>query len=94
MKLSTFLVATLSLAQMALLAQPLPPNPAFSDADWIVFPGVPGFDGAVSALVFDAKGNLYVCGLFTTAGGVGATNIVKWDGRVWSTLDGEVTGSQ
>jgi hypothetical protein len=94
MKLWTFLLATLSLAQMPLLAQPLCLNPAFSDANWVGFPGVPGFDGAVSALAFDAKGNLYVCGQFTTAGGVGAANIAKWDGRVWSALDAELTGGQ
>ena len=30
--------------------------------------------------------NLYAGGDFTTAGGVPASNIAKWDGRAWSAL--------
>ncbi|MGH7869616.1 MAG: hypothetical protein ACREP9_18810, partial [Candidatus Dormibacteraceae bacterium] len=30
--------------------------------------------------------DLYVGGIFTTAGGIAATNIAKWDGSSWSAL--------
>ena len=36
----------------------------------------------VYALAFDASGNLYAGGDFTTAGGVSANYIAKWDGSV------------
>jgi hypothetical protein len=36
------------------------------------------------ALAVDGTGNLYAGSNFTTAGGVGANNIAKWDGTVWS----------
>ena len=36
--------------------------------------------------VFDAAGNLYAGGFFTTAGGVSANYIAKWDGSSWSAL--------
>jgi hypothetical protein len=40
----------------------------------------------VNALVCDHAGNLYVGGNFISAGGVGATNVAKWDGTNWSAL--------
>jgi len=39
-----------------------------------------GMDKEVYALAFDSNGNLYVGGSFTTAGGVTANRIAKWDG--------------
>jgi trimeric autotransporter adhesin len=42
-----------------------------------------------NASVYDVKvmgGNLYACGLFTSAGGVPANNIARWDGSSWSAL--------
>lgn len=36
---------------------------------------------------------LYVGGQFTTAGGVAATNIARWDGTAWSAVGGGVTGT-
>jgi hypothetical protein len=36
---------------------------------------------------------LYAAGLFTVAGGVGANNIAKWDGSMWSPLGSGLTGS-
>ena len=45
-----------------------------------------GMDKEVYALAFDSNGNLYVGGSFTTAGGVTANRIAKWDGSVWSPL--------
>src|SRR5439155_26191959 len=38
-------------------------------------------------------GELYVGGNFTSAGGVNATNIAKWDGNSWSPLSTGVTRS-
>jgi hypothetical protein len=45
-----------------------------------------GVGGDVYALAFDSNGNLYAGGSFTTAGGVTANRIAKWDGSVWSPL--------
>lgn len=45
----------------------------------------------VNALAVDGDGNLYVGGIFSTAGGVSAKNIAKWDGSAWSALDSVVT---
>ena len=42
--------------------------------------GMDGYD--VYALAVDASGNLYAGGNFTTAGGVSANRIAKWDGAV------------
>jgi hypothetical protein len=46
----------------------------------------------VFALAFDAAGNLYAGGNFTTAGGMPAKNIAKWDGTNWSALDSGLNG--
>jgi hypothetical protein len=40
----------------------------------------------VSALAFDAAGNLYAGGRFFAAGWISANNIAKWDGTAWSAL--------
>ncbi len=50
-----------------------------------------GMDDAVLALVsFDDGGGpaLYAGGSFTSAGGIAANHIAKWDGTVWSALAG------
>ena len=39
-----------------------------------------------SSLAIDSKGNVYIGGKFTTAGGVTANNIVRWDGSNWYPL--------
>ena len=36
--------------------------------------------------------NLYAGGYFTTAGGVAANNIAKWDGSAWSALGSGMNG--
>ena len=40
----------------------------------------------VRALAVDGAGNLYAGGSFTTAGGVSAIRIAKWDGTAWAPL--------
>lgn len=56
------------------------------------------FQGVVHALVvFDDRSGggpaLYACGTFTTAGGVPANNIAKWDGVAWSALGSGLNGT-
>ncbi|MGB9613419.1 MAG: chitobiase/beta-hexosaminidase C-terminal domain-containing protein, partial [Candidatus Margulisiibacteriota bacterium] len=43
-----------------------------------------GMNGSVYALAVDSSGNLYAGGSFTTAGGVSANRIAKWNGSSWS----------
>ena len=58
--------------------------------EWVpISGGMPGVDSLVSALtVFDDGSGpaLYVGGWFSTAGGVSANRIAKWDGVSWSPL--------
>jgi hypothetical protein len=52
-----------------------------------------GVDGSVHALtVFDDGGGarLYAAGKFSSAGGVGALNIARWNGASWAALGGGV----
>lgn len=60
-------------------------NSNFSDANWISFDAA---DGTVTATAVDAKGNLYIGGVFTRVGNTSASCIAKWDGSQWSTLGG------
>jgi len=48
-------------------------------------PDYPYYGGSVNALAVSGT-NLYVGGVFTTAGGIPATNIAKWDGSSWSAV--------
>ena len=48
--------------------------------------GSSSFSPEVNALAVDGAGNLYAGGQFTTAGGVAANHIAKWDGSAWSAL--------
>jgi len=43
-------------------------------------------DDDVWALTVDSLGDVYAGGYFTTAGGVAANYIAKWDGTAWSAL--------
>ena len=47
--------------------------------------GLGGTPGTVSALVVSAT-DLYVGGSFSTAGGVGAGGVARWNGTAWSSL--------
>jgi hypothetical protein len=44
------------------------------------------FGYGVSALAVDGAGNLYAGGDFTTAGGIGANYVAKWNGNTWSAM--------
>jgi hypothetical protein len=46
----------------------------------------------VLALALDSSGNLYAGGEFTTAGGIGANFIAKWNGTAWSWLRSGTNG--
>jgi VCBS repeat-containing protein len=63
---------------------------AAGDENWDEFFGVPGMNGSVYALVIDSNGYLYAGGSFTTAGGVSANYVARWDGVSWTDLDGGV----
>jgi hypothetical protein len=61
-------------------------DPIFSDADWVSLGSVMGSPYLdVHALAVSGT-DLYAGGRFTTAGGVPATNIAKWNGSAWSAL--------
>lgn len=42
--------------------------------------------GEVKALIFDNSGNLIAAGAFSSAGGIAANKIAKWNGSAWSPL--------
>jgi len=56
------------------------------DENWQDGFGINGVNGTVRALAVDGSGNVYAGGGFTTAGGVAANNIAKWNGSNWSSL--------
>jgi hypothetical protein len=43
-------------------------------------------NNTVNALAVDLSGNLYAGGSFTTAGGISANRIAKWNGTTWYAL--------
>jgi len=52
-----------------------------------------GVNGQVLALAVDTNRNiLYVGGTFSTAGGVAASNIAKWNGNSWTNLGSGMNG--
>ena len=62
-----------------------------------LFPGPPGLDSAVTALTTFDDGSgagpaLYAGGYFTSAGGVPASRIAKWNGSSWSALGMGMSG--
>ena len=46
----------------------------------------------MDALALDSQGNLYAGGRFTTAGGVNAAGLAKWDGANWQEIELDTTG--
>jgi trimeric autotransporter adhesin len=63
--------------------------------NWTALGG--GISSAEQAMVvriaFGANGDVYAGGVFTTAGGIAATNIARWNGVSWSPLGGGVMAS-
>ena len=51
-----------------------------------------GTDDNINALAVGPDGSLYAGGAFTTAGGVSANYIAKWDGTSWSALGSGMNG--
>ena len=48
---------------------------------------------AVYAIGIDSTNNVYIGGIFTTAGGVTVNRIARWNGSVWSSLGGGTVGT-
>ena len=68
---------------------PLRIDPTFSDADWVSLgSGMNAHVGALAGIGTD----LYAGGYFTTAGGVTANGIAKWNGLAWSALGSGING--
>jgi hypothetical protein len=53
--------------------------------------GNPGINGEVHAIAVH-QGDIYIAGQFTSAGGVAATNIARWDGDQWAEVGGGLLG--
>ncbi|HOB33454.1 MAG TPA: hypothetical protein PKH32_11295, partial [Verrucomicrobiota bacterium] len=47
--------------------------------------------GQVHAIAVHGE-NVYAGGVFTSAGGISAANVARWDGQAWSALGGGLTG--
>ena len=58
------------------------------DENWLAGYQLPGMNGGIDALLLDGNGNLYAGGNFSTAGGVAALRVARWDGTVWSPVGG------
>ena len=63
-----------------------------TDEGWDSGFGYPGMNGGVYDLVFGLDGSLYASGRFTTAGGVSANYIARWDGTSWHPLGTGIAG--
>ncbi len=55
------------------------------DENWDAAFGVPGVEGYISAMSVSGK-DLFVGGVFSSIGGVGAMNVARWDGASWHAL--------
>ncbi|WP_156109046.1 two-component regulator propeller domain-containing protein [Hymenobacter sp. APR13] len=55
--------------------------------------GNPILNRCIKSLALDGNDNLYAGGDFTTAGGISANNIAKWNGTTWTALGAGLTGT-
>ncbi len=55
--------------------------------------GMPGVEGAITAMTVAPNGDLYVGGEFTKAGGIDAQHIARWDGQGWYALGDGINGT-
>jgi hypothetical protein len=93
------MLALFVLANHAAFSQWRQPASIFGDEQWdnrFLPPGLSNGDSPIATNgigALAAKGSeVYVGGAFTTAGGVPANNIARWDGRRWSALGSGVSG--
>ena len=77
--------AATGILSLLLLTLPGVVQAQFTDADWVSLGSGIDVNGGVGGLAVSGTA-LYVGGGFTTAGGVPASNIAKWDGATWSAL--------
>lgn len=61
------------------------------EGSWSALGG--GLNGTVRAVAVSSTGVIYAGGSFTSAGGVAASNIAKWDGTSWSSLGSGANGA-
>lgn len=61
-------------------------------ADWTDVVAASEVNGTIYEIKFDASGNMYAGGAFTTIDGVSANRIAKWDGSTWSALGSGMNG--
>ncbi|MDX1479536.1 MAG: hypothetical protein R3301_17605, partial [Saprospiraceae bacterium] len=65
---------------------PAEPSAVSAGDCWEQFGGTAGANQQISAVVVTPSGEMYVGGVFTTIGSIGANRIAKWDGSTWSPL--------
>jgi WD40 repeat protein len=94
-------MCSLAVLMVCLLAMPAGATPRAAPASAPAAPGdeywaagfnLPGLNDTVQALVVGPDGALYAGGMFTTAGGVVANRIARWDGTQWHSLGSGMTG--
>ncbi|MFN9022815.1 MAG: GC-type dockerin domain-anchored protein [Phycisphaerales bacterium] len=93
---STWSVMRLVLvAVLMVLAVPVSAARGQCAAGWLPGQGLPGMDGAVTALAVLPGGDLIVGGSFGTAGGVAASNIARYNPstNTWSALGSGTSGT-
>lgn len=55
------------------------------DENWAPDFAIQGTNGLINIVCLDSN-DLYVGGIFTTAGGISAMNIARWNGNIWSPM--------
>jgi hypothetical protein len=73
-------------------AYPITIDPTLGDENWVSGFNLRGMNDRVLVLAYGGAGDLYACGWFTTAGGIAANYIAKWDGANWSALGSGMNG--
>lgn len=71
---------------------PFAPSAANGEERWSGDFSPVGSDGNVYAIAIDASGHVYAGGDFTTAGGVTANYIARWNGHNWSAVGSGLDG--
>ncbi len=66
---------------------PIRIDPTITNANWSALGSGTGTE--VLSIAIDGSGNVYAGGTFTSAGGVSANYIAKWNGSAWNSLAAE-----